>query len=63
MYLCIYVTQRKEKQFSQVTHMVVPKTTNNTCDVNLECLTAIANGLFIINENCKYTSIFKSSYN
>ncbi|KAL4141790.1 hypothetical protein QTP88_004360 [Uroleucon formosanum] len=50
----------KEKQFSQVTHMVVPKTTNNTCDVNLECLTAIANGLFIINENWISDSLDKN---
>ncbi|XP_022170985.1 BRCA1-associated RING domain protein 1-like isoform X1 [Myzus persicae] len=41
----------KEKQFAQITHMIVSKTKSNTCDVNLECLSAIANGLFIINEN------------
>ncbi|VVC36680.1 BRCT domain,Ankyrin repeat-containing domain,Ankyrin repeat [Cinara cedri] len=35
----------------QVTHIVVPETKNNTCELNLECLTGIANGLFIVNEN------------
>jgi len=58
MYLCNYVTQRKENQSAQVTHLIIPKTENNTCDVNLECLFGLANGLFIINENCEYTSIF-----
>ncbi|XP_060865629.1 BRCA1-associated RING domain protein 1-like [Metopolophium dirhodum] len=50
----------KEKQFSQVTHIIVPKTKNNTCDVNLECLTGIANGLFIINENWISDSLDKN---
>eukprot|EP00102_Acyrthosiphon_pisum_P020186 XP_016657396.1 PREDICTED: BRCA1-associated RING domain protein 1 isoform X4 [Acyrthosiphon pisum] len=50
----------KEKQFAQVTHIIVPKTKNNTCDVNLECLTGIANGLFIINENWISDSLDKN---
>lgn len=49
-----------EKQFAQVTHMIVSKTKNNTCDVNLECLTGIANGLFIINENWISDSLDKN---
>lgn len=45
---------RDKKQLAQVTHMIVPKTKHNTCDMNLECLIGIANGLFIVNENCTY---------
>ncbi|CAI6366935.1 unnamed protein product [Macrosiphum euphorbiae] len=50
----------KEKQLSQVTHIIVPKSKNNTCDVNLECLTGIANGLFIVNENWISDSLEKN---
>ncbi|XP_050056991.1 uncharacterized protein LOC114131665 isoform X8 [Aphis gossypii] len=49
-----------EKKFSQVTHMIVSKTENNTCDVNLECLIGIANGLFIVNENWISDSLDKN---
>ncbi|XP_026817198.1 BRCA1-associated RING domain protein 1-like [Rhopalosiphum maidis] len=49
-----------EKKFNQVTHMIVSKTTNNTCDVNLECLIGIANGLFIIDQNWISDSLDKS---
>ncbi|XP_025204779.1 BRCA1-associated RING domain protein 1-like isoform X2 [Melanaphis sacchari] len=48
------------KKFAQVTHMIVSKTKNNTCDVNLECLFSIANGLFIINENWISDSLDKN---
>lgn len=37
-----------------MTHIIIPENENNTCDVNLECLTGIANGLFIVNQNCKF---------
>lgn len=37
-----------------MTHIIVPETEYNTCAVNLECLIGMANGLFIVNQNCKY---------
>lgn len=43
-----------------MTHIIVRATENNTCDANFECLIGLANGWFIVNENCKYS--FESYY-
>lgn len=40
-----------------MTHIVLPEMENNTCDINMEILIGIANGLFIVHQRCKY--IFK----
>lgn len=37
-----------------MTHIIVPKTEDNICSENMECLLGMANGVFIINQNCKY---------
>ncbi|XP_025425094.1 BRCA1-associated RING domain protein 1-like isoform X2 [Sipha flava] len=47
-------------KLSQVTHIVVPNKKSNVCDVNLECLIGIANGLFIVNENWISDSLNKN---
>lgn len=50
---------RSEKELKQVTHIVLPETENNTSDVNMEILIGIANGLFIVNQRCKYMFLIK----
>ncbi|VVC40305.1 Hypothetical protein CINCED_3A008773 [Cinara cedri] len=45
--------------FSKVTHIIVPETENQTCDVNFDCLSGIANGLFINTVKCVTDSLQK----
>ncbi|XP_050443517.1 ankyrin repeat domain-containing protein 31-like isoform X2 [Adelges cooleyi] len=43
-----------------VTHVIVPDTPNNICNVNFECLNGIANGLFIIKQKWITNSLLQN---
>lgn len=42
-----------------MTHIILPVTENNTCNINMEILIGIANGLFIVNQKCKNIFLIK----
>lgn len=58
-YVNYYVVKRFKKQLKNITHIVVPVKENNACDANLKCLMGIANGICIVNQNCKYFFLSK----
>lgn len=37
-----------------MTHIIVPKTEDNICGETFKILLGMANGIFIMNQNCKY---------